>query len=85
MNDPENLAYAAQAPHFGRLTLPALFLHAARDPTCETVNSRLANPMREDCADLSEVTIDCGHEVMLERPKELNEAMAGWLSSKGLG
>jgi pimeloyl-ACP methyl ester carboxylesterase len=85
MNDAANLAYAAQAPQFGRLTLPALFLHASRDQTCETVHSRLANPMREDCKDLTEVTIDCGHEVMLERPKELNEAMAVWLASKGLG
>jgi pimeloyl-ACP methyl ester carboxylesterase len=85
MNDAANLAYASQAPQFGRLTLPALFLHASWDQTCETVQSRLANPMREDCNDLSEVTIDCGHEVMLERPKELNEAITGWLSLKGFG
>jgi len=85
MNDAANLAYASQAPQFGRLTLPALFLHASWDQTCETVQSRLANPMREDCNDLGEVTIDCGHEMMLERPKELNEAITGWLSLRGLG
>jgi pimeloyl-ACP methyl ester carboxylesterase len=84
MNDAANLTYAAHAPQFGRLTLPALFLHASRDQTCDTVHSRLANPMREDCKDLSEVTIDSGHEVMLEQPNELNEAIKVWLSSKRL-
>jgi hypothetical protein len=32
---------------------PALFLHAARNVVCDTVHSRLAEPMREDCADLT--------------------------------
>ena len=85
LNDAANLAYAAEAPRFGRLMLPALFLHAARDAVCDTVHSRLAEPMREDCADLTEVTIDGGHELMLERRTEVNEAIAGWLSAKGLG
>ena len=31
------LAYAAEAPRFGRLTLPALFLHAGRDVVCDTI------------------------------------------------
>lgn len=81
LNDEANLAHAAEAPQFGRLPLPALFVHAARDATCETVRSRLAEPMREGCADLTEVTIDAGHELMLERPDEVNEAIANWLSA----
>ena len=85
MNDAANLAYAAEAPHFGKLSLPALFLHAAHDTTCNTVRSRLADPMREDCADLTEATIDAGHESMLERPDEVNQAIAAWLSAKQLG
>jgi len=79
MNDAANLAFAAEAPDFGRLALPALFLHAARDTVCDTVGSRLAEPMREDCADLTEVTIDAGHALMLERPAEVNAAMTRWL------
>ena len=84
MNDAANIAFAASALDFGRLTLPTLFLHAARDVVCNTMHSRLAEPMREDCADLTEITIDGGHEIMLERPDEVNEAIAGWLSVKRL-
>ncbi len=82
MNDAANLAYAAEAPNFGRLSLPVLFLHAAHDTACATVHGRLADPMREDCADLSEVTIDAGHESMLERPSEVNKALADWLEGR---
>lgn len=79
MNDEANIAYAAEAPHFGRLTLPVLFVHAARDVVCDTLHSRLADPMREDCTHLKEVTIDGGHLLMLEKPGEVNRAIAEWL------
>jgi pimeloyl-ACP methyl ester carboxylesterase len=81
MNDAENVAFAAEAPRFGRLDLPVLFLHAERDVTCDTVRSRLADPMRADCADLTEVSIDGGHELMLERPAEVNAAITQWLAT----
>jgi pimeloyl-ACP methyl ester carboxylesterase len=82
MNDAANLAYAAEAPDFGELRLPVLFLHAAHDAVCNTVHGRLAEPMREDCVDLVEVTIHAGHESMLERPADVNMAMAEWLAAK---
>ncbi len=82
LNDDANAAYAAEAPGFGRLTLPVLFIHARWDTTCETVHSRLADPMRADCTDLTEVTIDAGHEVMKERPLETNVALADWIARK---
>nr|WP_168598879.1 alpha/beta fold hydrolase [Rhizobium sp. SG570] len=81
MNDATNIAYAAEAPNFGRLTLPALFIHATNDTVCDTTQSRLAKPMREDCERLSEVAIEGGHEIMLEAPTAVNEAIAGWLQS----
>ena len=84
LNDAANLAYAGEAPHFGRLTLPVLFLHAAWDTVCDTVHSRLADPMRADCADLREVTIEGGHELQLERPAEVNAAIETWLDAKNL-
>ena len=80
VNDAANMAYAAEAP--ARLTLPVLFVHARWDTICDTVHSRLAEPMRADCADLTEVTIDAGHEVMLERPAEVNAALETWLTAK---
>ena len=83
LNDAANLAFAAEAPSFGRLTLPALFVHATRDIVCETMKSRLAEPMREDCADLTEAHIECGHFVQREKPREVNEAIATWLPRLG--
>ncbi len=84
LNDDANLAYAGESPNFGRLSLPTLFLHAAWDTTCDTVHSRLAEPMRADCADLCEVTIEGGHELQLERPTEVNAAIEEWLDAKNL-
>ena len=84
MNDAANLAYAAEAPAFGFLRLPVLFLHSAHDTTCATVRGRLAEPMREDCADLTEVVIDAGHESMMERPVEVSQAIETWISGKNL-
>jgi len=84
MNDAANLAYAAEAPRFGRLALPALFLHAEYDVTCDTVRSRLAEPMREDCSNLTEATVAGGHELTLERPAEVNAAIAAWVEANRL-
>jgi pimeloyl-ACP methyl ester carboxylesterase len=84
MNEAANLAYASEAPNFGRLTLPALFLHALGDGVCETVKSRLADPMREDCSDLTEAKVDSAHSMMMEKPRETNEAIAAWLAAKKL-
>ena len=81
LNDAANLAYAAEAPRFGRLTMPALFLHATCDVVCDTVHSRLADPMREDCADLTEFTIDAGHSLTLECPDDVNSAIDQWLAA----
>ena len=81
MNDAANLAYAAEAPNFGRITLPALFIHATNDTVCDTTKTRLADPMREDCANLTEVTIEGGHEIMLERSAAVNEAISAWLAA----
>ena len=79
LNDAANIAYAAEAPGFGRIDLPVLFLHAEWDMVCDTVHSGMADPMREDCAHLTEVTIAGGHMLMLERPNKVNTALAQWL------
>lgn len=84
MNDAANLAYAAEAPDFGRLKLPVLFIHADWDTVCNSAHSRLSAPMREDCSNLTEVTIAAGHAVMLEQPDAVNAAISGWLTDKDL-
>ena len=82
MNFDRNLAYAAQAKNSGKLTLPVLFLHADYDYTCETVSSRLAEPMRQDCADLTEVIVPSGHWMAQEKPVAVNAALAKWLAGR---
>ena len=84
MHDDANLAYAQEAPDCGKLSLPILFLHGAWDVVCDTVRSRLARPMREDCGDLTEATVEAGHNLMTERPDETNEAIEAWLVDKRL-
>ena len=82
MNAAANIAYAAQATNGGKLRLQVLFLHGACDYTCETIDSRLAEPMCLDCADLTEVVIPSGHWMAQERPAEVNAALAKWLATK---
>jgi pimeloyl-ACP methyl ester carboxylesterase len=49
MNAEANAAFAARAKANWRLAMPVLFLHGAYDYVCETINSRLAEPMRTNC------------------------------------
>ncbi len=37
--------------------------------------------MRAACAALTEWPVDAGHEVMLERPEQVNAALTQWLES----
>ena len=82
MNHDRNVAYSARAVNGGRLNMPVLFLHAANDLTCDTMGSRLAEPMREYCANLTEVVIQSGHLMAQECPVAVNAALAKWLAVK---
>jgi pimeloyl-ACP methyl ester carboxylesterase len=82
MNHAANGAYARRAPNGGRLAMPVLFLHGAYDTTCETMTSRLAEPMRRDCADLTEVVVKSGHWMAQEQPVAVNAALAKWLATR---
>jgi pimeloyl-ACP methyl ester carboxylesterase len=62
--------------------MPVLFLHGAYDYVCETLVSRLAEPMREHCSSLKEVTIPSGHWMAQEKPVEVNATLAKWISSQ---
>lgn len=79
MNHAANARLVAGAG--GRLDLPVLFLHARNDFVCETMTSRLAEPMRVRCSHLTERVIDSGHWMAQERPREVNAALAGWLAT----
>ncbi len=84
MNSERNLRYGAGVRNGGVLRLPVLFVHATYDTVCETVDSRLAEPMRRDCTDLTERVVDAGHWLPLERPDDVNAAIANWLTSRDL-
>jgi pimeloyl-ACP methyl ester carboxylesterase len=75
-NDEANFGYAAEGA--ARFELPVLFVHSTWDQICDTVHSRLAEPMRADCVHLSEVRIDAGHWLTLERPAEVSAALETW-------
>jgi len=79
MNHSANAAFVADAPE--ALHMPVLFLHARYDFVCETVESRLADPMRERCAALTEHIIDSGHWMAQECPAAVNAALARWLAT----
>jgi pimeloyl-ACP methyl ester carboxylesterase len=82
MNWQANLVYAQRAKANWKLNMPVLFMHGTYDYVCETLVSRLAEPMRTHCADLSEVTIPSGHWMAQEKPVEVNAALAKWVSSR---
>jgi soluble epoxide hydrolase / lipid-phosphate phosphatase len=82
LNHEANAAYAARAVEGGRLRMPALFLGARYDATCEVVNSRLAEPQRAYVDDLTERMLDCGHWMPQERPAEVNAALVAWLRDR---
>ncbi|KAI0414297.1 putative epoxide hydrolase [Xylaria grammica] len=79
MHHKRNAEYNGKAPSGGRLSQPVLFIHATWDLVCETKTSRLAEPMRKVCSNLTEVTIDAGHFAQYEKPGEVNAALFRFL------
>jgi pimeloyl-ACP methyl ester carboxylesterase len=82
MNADRNAAYASASRDGGKLRLPVLFLHGEYDYTCDTVSSRLAEPMRADCSDLTEVTVASGHWMAQEKPQTVNAALVRWVATR---
>lgn len=81
VNGAANMDFASRAKA-RRLQMPVLFLHAAYDYVCETLDSRLPEPMRATCANLTEARVASGHWMAQEKPREVNAALAKWLSSQ---
>ena len=81
VNGVANMAYATRAPH-AHLQMPALFIHAAHDHVCATVDTRLPEPMRAHCVDLTEATVASGHWMAQEKPAEVNAALTRWLAAR---
>ena len=82
MNAEVNTQFAERAKANWRLTMPVLFMHGAYDYVCETIDLRLAEPMRGNCTNLTEVTVLSGHWMAQEKPTQVNAALAKWLALK---
>lgn len=82
MNGDANIAFAERAKAQWRLKMPVLFLHAAYDTVCETITSRLPEPMRAHCDNLTEATVNSGHWMAQEKPVQVNAALAKWVSAQ---
>ena len=81
MNHTANAAYALTAQNGGYLDMPVLFLNAQYDYVCECTHSRLAEPMRTYCRNLTEVKLRTGHWMAQEKPREVNAALVKWLAT----
>ena len=79
MNHERDAEYSKTACNEGILEMPALFLGARYDYVCETVTSRLAEPMRAMCKNLTEAVVDSGHWMAQEKPYDVNREMVKWL------
>ncbi|MEM7018477.1 MAG: alpha/beta hydrolase [Pseudomonadota bacterium] len=79
MNHLANAEYAKSARNDGYLDMPALFLAAQYDYVCESITSRLAEPMRTYCRNLTEKTVYSGHWMAQEKPIDVNAALVQWL------
>jgi pimeloyl-ACP methyl ester carboxylesterase len=82
VNHAANAAYASRAVNDGQLDMPVLFLAGRHDFTCESITSRLAEPMRAHCQNLTEVIVESGHWMAQEKPQAVNAALVGWLATK---
>jgi len=82
LNHDANNAYAKKAVNGGILDMPVLFIGARWDSVCNTAVSKLAEPMRKSCSNLTEVCIEAGHHVAMDKPWETNAAITRWLVTK---
>lgn len=80
-NVEANAAFTESLPGGGRITQPALFLHARYDQVCDTLGSTMAEPMREAIPQLTERIIEAGHWVVQEKPIHTAEVLTDWLES----
>lgn len=82
VNHEKNAAYNAHLGTPKPITKAILFFHAEYDYVCQTATGSLADPMRERCANLTEVFVKSGHWMAQERPLEVNAGLTHWLASE---
>lgn len=71
VGDKANKEYAnanANAVATLDLPMPVFYIETLKDSVCETMTSRLADPQRRHCMNLTETSLDAGHWAHLEKP-----------------
>ena len=84
MNHQANEDYFQKAENGGVIEMPVLFIAAKYDHVCESVNSRLGEPMRNNCKNLTETLVVSGHWMAQEKPAQVNRELAKWLTTTGI-
>jgi pimeloyl-ACP methyl ester carboxylesterase len=84
LNDAANIAYAHSAPGGGRLIQPVLFVNGDFDGICDITRTRLGDPMKKTCKDLTVKSLPAGHWLPLECKAEFVGAVRSWLKTRSL-
>jgi pimeloyl-ACP methyl ester carboxylesterase len=84
LNDAANIAYAHSAPEGGQLRQPVLFVNGDFDSICDITRTRLGDPMRSTCPNLSVTSLPAGHWLPLECKAQLVQAIRSWLKTKNV-
>jgi pimeloyl-ACP methyl ester carboxylesterase len=84
LNDDANCAYFRAAPDEGRIRQPVLFINGDWDAICDIGRSRLGEPMRNACLNLSVVGFPSGHWLPLEHKRPTVDAIRAWIAANGL-
>lgn len=84
LNDDANIAYAKAAVNNGKLSQPVLFVNAEYEPFSNINLSKVGDPMRNACSNLTVIDQPSGHWLPLERKPELTETIRSWVKLNGL-
>lgn len=83
LNHDVNTEYAKSEKNGGVLEFPVLYIDAKHDAICSpSITPKFQEAQSTVCRDLTYETIESGHWVQLEKPKETSEAVAKWLRAK---
>ncbi|KAL6835904.1 alpha/beta-hydrolase [Trichoderma sp. SZMC 28015] len=81
MNHKANEEYnLTHSKHDGKLFMPVLFVHARWDSVSDCArNSGATVYQRRKCEKLTETIVEAGHHLAVEKPQDVNAAIARWL------
>jgi soluble epoxide hydrolase/lipid-phosphate phosphatase len=83
LNHTANAEYAKSEKNGGVLEFPVLYIDAKYDAACSaTTTPKFKEVQAEFVKDLTYETVDAGHWVQLEKPKEVIDALEKWLEAK---